>query len=102
MRKGIYAIYDNKAQSILGILWMVSHIAVAIRTFTDYARAENSNIPKYPQDYDLIQLGTLSEDEKTVISTPPADQIVMTGEALIAAISANGRPATHEQLSLSN
>lgn len=90
MKKGIYAIHDNKAQDIVSILQVHIHEAVAIRTFTDIALSERSAIQQHPEDFDLIRLGFLDISDNTHggrIGLIPAYQLVLTGAALMAALT---------------
>lgn len=89
VKRGIYAIYDNKAQDIVSVLQHHAHEAVAVRTFTDVALAERSMMLTHPDDFDLVQLGYLmtpdtETDNFTII---PAYRLIITGKALMEAIS---------------
>lgn len=92
-KKGIYAIYDLKAEDIIGILQVHGHEAVAIRTFKDIATAERSMVQTHPEDYNLIQLGFLdSGDSSNMPHIIPAYQLVITGAALMAALNKPQQP----------
>lgn len=76
----IYAVYDNVAESIIGGLQLHYHDAPAIRMYSDIANMPNSTIGMHPQDYDLLDLGTLN-DNATVT---PERRTVLTGAAWLA------------------
>lgn len=83
MPRQIYAIYDNVAEEIIGGLHLHPHQAPAIRMFGDIAKLPNSQIGMHPQDFDLLLLGTLLDDN----SIEPSKRVVpiITGEAWSAA-----------------
>jgi len=87
----IYAILDTKAGSIIGGLQLHRHPAAAIRVFGDIAADPKSMIAKHPEDYELIELGTLRDDHtiaKTFNHTIDAldeHQVIITGKAWLAA-----------------
>lgn len=90
MKKGIYAIYDNKAQDIVSILQVHAHEAVAIRTFTDIALTERSQIQQHPEDFDLIRLGFLDQtanEHGGRTGIVGAYQLILKGTALMAALT---------------
>lgn len=91
MKKGIYAIYDRIAQGIASqnVIMVYPHVAVAVRSFADAFRDERSPMKAHAEDYDLIQLGYLSDDELSIEPTPPELRVVMTGKALVAALDAD-------------
>lgn len=56
--KRIYAIWDNKGQTVLGsILNLHSNDAAACRWFSDVARSPDTMVYRHPQDFDLVCLG---------------------------------------------
>lgn len=80
MKKNLYAVYDTKAEEVIGgVLYAFPHDAVAVRMFTDAYQAEGTTINKHPEDFELISLGTM---ENTAIT--PELRIVITGAALNA------------------
>lgn len=79
--KTIIAIYDKRAEDIVGILQMHHHEATAVRMFADVAMNETSQIRRHPEDYDLIQLGTLNNDNNRIT---PEYRVILTGSALFA------------------
>lgn len=64
MINGIYAVYDNVAKEIVGGLHLHKHQAAAIRMFADAASDPKTMLAQHPQDYDLVQLGTLGENNE--------------------------------------
>lgn len=96
MERGIYAIYDNKTGDIVSNYLVIhNHVAAAIRMFQDVASSPQSSIRQHAEDFDLIQLGTLSEGAITpfhrivhIDGTPtlkPHYELIMSGTALMAA-----------------
>lgn len=86
----LIAIFDNKASDIVGIIQIHRHVATAIRMFRDVAEAPNSQIQKHPEDFDLVQVGWLSDDSKTI---EPVFELVMKGSALLAATKRDEQPS---------
>lgn len=64
----IYAIWDNVADEIHGPLQMYKHAAVAIRAFKEVAADTRTQLSKNPADYDLVQLGIITQDGDLVAS----------------------------------
>lgn len=86
MTKGIYAIYDTAAESIVGTLMMFPNNTAAIRTFGDVASDPQTMVSRHIQDHQLVKLGTV--DDETGRLTPIAGEdmeIVMEGETWAAA-----------------
>lgn len=86
MRRGIYVIRDTKAANIIGRPMLESHNAVAVRSFTEVMqnRDESNIIRKYPDDFELVCLGTLESDNETIT---PRVEIILTGRALYDALN---------------
>lgn len=82
----LIAIKDNKAEDLSTdkYIQLHKHIATAVRMFTDVATSEQSTVGKHLDDFDLIQLGFITEELKIV----PAYEILMTGKALRASLEA--------------
>lgn len=73
----VYAIIDNKADMIVStVLTIHKHPAAAMRFFDDIARSPQSDIAKHPADYDLVQLGYLTEDNQIVAE----HDVILTGK----------------------
>lgn len=66
MIKKIYAVYDKKAESTLGLFEQPNDL-VAIRDFSQVCTDEKSQICKFADDYCLVTLGTI--DTKTMAIT---------------------------------
>lgn len=87
----IYAILDTKANAIIGGLQLHKHPSAAIRTFGDIAADPKSMIARHPEDYELIELGTLHEDASVAkgfnhcIQALPEHEVIITGKAWAAA-----------------
>lgn len=86
----IYAVYDNVAQAVIGGLQLHYHDAPAIRMYSDIAHMPESTIGMHPQDYDLLDLGTLTDDPEIY----SARRTVLTGAAWLASQTPrpNGEP----------
>lgn len=84
MPKGIYAIFDNVADAIIGGLHLHPHGAPAIRMFSDVALMPDSQIGRHPNDFDLLRLGQLNEDS----TITPEKEVIMTGANWSAAQTA--------------
>lgn len=84
MKIGIYAILDNKAEMLIGGLQLHKAQASAIRSFTDIALDPKTLINRHPEDFELIELGFLT-DNNTI---HPNDDynVVITGAAWAAAM----------------
>lgn len=78
MRTGIYAIYDTKADTIVGGLHLHKHHPPAVRMFTDIAGSKDTMINRHPNDFSLIQLGTLVDDD-TGLTIQPHFEVIITG-----------------------
>lgn len=86
----IYAIYDKKAQSIIGGLQLHKHDAAAIRLFSEYAKDPQTVLHKYLADFVLLHLGTLAdgnEHEHPYIEHTHRDEIIITGIQLLATLN---------------
>lgn len=83
MRTGIFAVLDTVKQSIIGNdpggLMLHKHPASAIRMFTDALSDPQTILHKHPDDFDLVHLGYLEEDN-TITVQPGPDNIVLSGK----------------------
>ena len=61
MIKKIYAVYDKKAQTELGLFEQPNDL-VAIRDFSQVCAKEDSQIAKFADDYELMCLGTIDTE----------------------------------------
>lgn len=77
----IYAIYDNVAKAIVGMLTLHKHEASAVRMYADIASMPDSQLNKHPQDFDLVRLGYL-KDHKLL---DPAYAVILKGSVYAAA-----------------
>lgn len=78
--KLIYAIIDMIAEDIIGTLITQNNDAGAIRIFNDVASDPQSWVHKHPEDYILVELGTLT-GETTIIPNQLGHRVVVTGQA---------------------
>lgn len=64
MTRHIYAIYDKRAEDILEPIQTFKTDAQAIRFFGDILnnKNENNTIARYPEDFKLICLGTIEQN----------------------------------------
>lgn len=60
--KYIYAVIDIKARALVGPLMHFHNDNVAMRTFSELAADKASQIARYPEDYELVKLGTLYDE----------------------------------------
>lgn len=85
MNRGLYAINDRVAQSLVGrAMYLVMAFrtdAEAARYFADGINDKSSMLHQHPADFELIYLGTISEGGEI---TPEPRRIIITGDALIA------------------
>lgn len=79
MRRGLYVIYDTTAQDIIGLVQLHKHDTVATRMFQDIYNMEGSSLAKHPDDYELVCIGTLSDDGLTI---DPEQRVVITAKTL--------------------
>lgn len=84
MKIGIYAILDKKAEALVGGLQLHRALASAVRSFTDIALDPKTMINRHPEDFELIELGFITDDNQIV----PAEgyNVVITGAAWAAAM----------------
>lgn len=74
----LLAIYDNKAQDLAGTPFLVRHYAQGVRMFGDAARAPDSPVRAHVEDYDLICLAMIDDDNPTLVT--PSYEVIITGE----------------------
>lgn len=87
MTIALYAIYDIKAQAIVGnIITLHRSVASAIRMYSDALGNTQSEIGRHPEDYNLISLGEINDADPQIEGSLPhidtwADgaELVMTG-----------------------
>lgn len=86
--KRLYAVYDVKAEAY-GPLMAVKADAVAVREFGNLVLDPQSMVGKYPDDYELHELGSLyddsehPDDRRRVFGMLP--RVVMTARNFLAA-----------------
>lgn len=88
----IYSIRDKAAEDLVGsmmyILFVFKTDAQAIRYFADAMADEQSILGKHPEDYQLIKMGEIADDNEIKGYEAPHRRIVMEGASLAAALSA--------------
>lgn len=57
----IYSVRDTKALAF-GVPIFVPHEVVATRAFVEECRNPNSQLSRYPEDYELYKLGTFDDE----------------------------------------
>lgn len=60
MNQNIYSIYDNKTL-VFNTPFFALNNAAAIRTFSDAANDQNTNICRHPTDFCLFMIGTYDQ-----------------------------------------
>lgn len=88
----IYAAYDRKAQYYLPVFQQRSD-AEAIRAFTEAVMTSESNVSKYPAEYDLVLVGTMDMESGEVTPEWPVGLIINGLVALQAAQAERARYA---------
>lgn len=85
----ITAIHDNKANDIVGTMFVLHRAhAAAIRMYSDAASNPQNEIGKHPEDYDLVCVGYI-EDEERPEKITAAYEIILTGAQWVAARAAS-------------
>lgn len=75
MPRYIIALEDTLANEITGVIQIFPHPAPAIRFFGDIASHPESNVGRHIDDYRLVSLGTLNDDN----TIAPDKQVIITG-----------------------
>lgn len=78
-RLGIYIVYDEVADQFVGGVRLHAADASAVREFKDAATMEGSIVKQHLADFQLIALGSISEDNHVV----PNKRVVITGKHLM-------------------
>lgn len=77
----LYAVLDKVAGFYIGPIIVVRHEAAAIRNFGDIAVMQDSVVRLHPEDFELVRLGHLDDDNRLV-----ADHaVILTGDQWLAA-----------------
>lgn len=61
MSRRLYAILDNKADMIVGPLMMYPNDVVAVRGFGVHVENNQTDLNKYPDDFEMIYVGNIDE-----------------------------------------
>lgn len=77
--KYLYAVRDVKADDINDQVMVCKADAVAVRSFSDALASTDprSLMAKYPDDYELLELGAIHEDGR--IESLESPRVVLTG-----------------------
>lgn len=81
--KGIYAIRDSKAETIIGGVHLFAHQAAAVRFFGDIASDSQTMVARHINDHELLYLGQIAEETGVIVSVVP--ELVISGAAWKAA-----------------
>lgn len=82
----LYAIYDKKAQDIIGnFIHVMRHEAVAVRMFADAIGDARTGFRNHPEDYALVRLGYITDDG---IDLVPVYEQVIEASTIVAAQAA--------------
>lgn len=75
---------DNKAQDFVPqtLIFIHKHIATAVRMYTDAVADPKSQICKHVEDFDLIQLGTIDDENNIVLD----QKLLVSGAAYGASL----------------
>jgi len=71
----IYSVYDRKAQYYLPLFTMRGN-ADAIRQFTEIVTQSDTNVSKYPADYDLVRLGQIDLETGSIEPQYPCETLI--------------------------
>lgn len=82
MTQGIYAIHDRLSQQLIGGLYLFPHAAPATRFFCDVAADPQTAVFKHADDYELLELGVL--DDQNIINSHTQPVVIITGSAFKA------------------
>lgn len=77
MKYAICAIYDKVSKDVAGGAMIFPHDAVAVRTFGDAIKRENSFIAAHLDDMEMHRYGWLDTDTLTIA---PDFAVLITGE----------------------
>lgn len=78
--KKLIAIYDRLANDIVGPITIHKSDASAIRLFSDVASHPDSQVAKHIEDYELIEVGTISEEMVCTTALPDGHvRVILTG-----------------------
>lgn len=92
----IYAIYDNKAKDFTGmqmyILMCFRTDQQAARYFADAVNDKSSILNKHPEDYDLVCLGHIEQDNLSAPLISALDEYlpIINGQTLLTIQLAEG------------
>lgn len=75
---GIYAIFDTVGGLYVGGLQLHKHPAAASRVFDDLARDQQTIVGKHPEDFQLVHLGNL--EENNAVAGFPIPFVILTGK----------------------
>lgn len=91
----IYAVLDTKAQDLVGgIITIHKHPASAVRMFSDALSASQGDMARHPEDYVLVRLGFLTENNEIITE---GNTEILTGSAWKASMDAAVNAADAER-----
>ncbi|AXH75519.1 MAG: nonstructural protein [Microviridae sp.] len=71
MIRDMFTVYDSKAQAF-GNPFFMENKSTAIRAFTFAANDKNSDIGRYPSDFQLYYLGQFNDEDASLTIINPA------------------------------
>lgn len=86
----IYTVYDRKSEYCLPVFSMRSE-AEAIRQFTQLVMSSETDVSKYPADFDLLAIAHLKIDTGFIAAISPPKPVINGLVALTAANNERGR-----------
>lgn len=92
--KKIYSVYDRKAQYYLP-LYIADSDAQAERQFSNVVVTSETDISKYPADFDLVCVGTMNMENAEILPKRPVDLII---NGLVALQAANFQRSRYQKV----
>lgn len=86
--KQLYAVFDRKAKAY-GPIMGYAHDAVAVRDFSTACQDEQSNLCRFPEDFELHDVGIFEDSDSAEPVHGSAPRVVITASA-VKAMNAQG------------
>lgn len=77
-RAGLYTVLDIISRQLIGGIQLHRHPAAAVRMFTDALKDPKTILAAHPEDFELILVGYMSDDDQTI---EPMNAVVLEGRA---------------------
>lgn len=94
--KNMYIVYDNKAEMSVGPILLHETEAVAVRAFDQLCDHPETDVHKYPDDFELRELGHF-DDKACTIDALTGNRIICNARQRL---NRNGTGSRGEQLDL--